>query len=68
LPECVSFSQFLGLDTLHDPLTLGYQHIQLLVGAYIQGTEALKELVQVADGGIPEDFGPTIGLTTQTIR
>jgi hypothetical protein len=68
LTEFTPFSQFLRLDALYDSLALGYQHVQLFVRSDIQRPKAFKKLMQVSDGGITKDFGPTISLTTQTIR
>jgi hypothetical protein len=59
LPQPLVVAQLLRLHAPHDPLRPLHQLVQLAAGAQAQVPEPLEELVQVLDGRVTEDLGPS---------
>ena len=57
----------LGLDTADDPLGVGHQRVELLIGSHVELPETLKELREILNGGVPKYLGPLVILAREPL-
>src|SRR5687768_10135481 len=57
LPQILINSQFLRSHIPHHALCLRHEFVQVLAGAHVEMSEALKECVQILDNGVAKYFG-----------